>query len=752
MNNKAGQSNRTTASGITWCKSGATVGASVSHAAKNGKVVRLLLLLFALKVASFAQPTPPSFFARPDALGTGCGDFGNLLVGDLNGDGIPDIACNLPVLLGNGDGTFRLGQDIDGSLNAYHYGALTDLNGDGDLDIVFPEYENGLTPDQIGVLLGNGNGTFQKVVLSTSSVIDTGEFTVGVADFNGDGVPDVVELGTAFGVVFFGSGNGSFTAGPGFAVNSNQRTPLSPLFVADMNKDGKPDLVALYGDNELVVLLGNGDGTFQAPIDTALPFPKDPFAIAMAVGDVNGDGIPDVAVTNNTDTVVLLGKGDGSFESSKLVDLPGGDYGLTLADVNGDGILDLINNAVQVAFGKGDGTFKRPIYWPVTPQLGSLTAVVAADLGNDGRTDLITTDFAFFSVLMNTGKGEFKDGIRTAIPGGDVSCAATGDFNGDGVPDIAAVNATGVQIMLGTGKATKPFQAGEAYPVTEALCPLVGDLNGDGIVDLFVPTGSYGGAGSVVAYLGNGDGTFRLGPTSAVSNVQTFALGDFNGDGKLDYATTSNLLAYGNGDGSFGTPNPYIPSISPNALGFSDIVAADLNGDGKPDLVLDDYQAFDGQYLYVLLNEGAAGWSETQVPTDQFLSLLTVGALERNGKLDIVAALPLGLCVFLNNGAGSLSQETCLDGYFDAGGYPLAADVNGDGVPDLILAVEGDMAVFPGEGGAQYPTSPVFYGMMNSPVAAFALNTHHQSPKRGTPDLVEVDGSGVIVTLINETK
>ncbi len=719
------------------------------------RLTALALALVGMCAIASAQPTNPSFYGRMDLQSSNCLSVGVLLVGDVNGDGFPDLVCST-VLLGNGDGTFRTGQSLDlEGVDPFIYGALSDVNGDGNLDVVYPTYDDhdGGATMEFGFNRGNGDGTFQTPVVVSSSVAGTGPFAVGVADVNGDGEPDVVEVGTDYGVVYFGNGIGSFSVGPRLTVGGSGGGLLS-LIIADLNRDGKADLV-VFDFSNFYVLLGNGDGTFQAPLATTTPL-TGIYSGAMAIGDVNGDGILDIAITDDINAYIYLGRGDGTFGSPAAVSLPGGNAGLALADVNGDGILDLVNNATEVAFGKGNGTFARPNYWPVAPDspLDGYGSLAVADLRNDGRNDIITTDGVLSSVLLNNGKGAFEEAIRTTVPGGGTVCAAKGDFNGDGAPDIAIVVPSGIQIMLGTGNAAKPFEAGNLYPVTSPACPVVGDLNGDHIPDLLVPSRPYEGAGSVIAYLGNGDGTFTQGPSSPVSNIQVFTLADFNGDGKLDYATTSNLLAYGNGDGSFGTASSYIPYISPKTTnGFIDVVAGDLTGKAYPDIVLSDYY---GAQLYVLYNEGTAGWKEAVYPIKGCgaIAQLAVGDVNGDGKPDIVGTVTSGLEVFLNEATSGFKQSTCLSTYQvdeSGNGLPIISDVNGDGVTDLVWFDLGDAVVFLGEGSGTF-AAPLFYGSGTLPAGAFALDLHHQSPLHGTPDLVEVDATGVLYTLINETK
>jgi hypothetical protein len=708
-----------------------------------------------------AQPAQPNFYARLDTQGSSCLQFGNLLVTDLNNDGIPDIVCS-PVLLGNGDGTFRQGPQIDfDRADAFGYGAVADVNGDGNIDAVYPVLADGGTPFTnlvFGVSLGNGDGSFQNPLLYYSSVA-TNEFAtyyLVVADFNGDGIPDVAEMGNPNIAIFLGRSDGLFVAGPMITLNGLDQNPIG-IAAADVNRDGHVDLV-VYALNAFYVFLGIGDGTFPSQLTVSTEYTGTGNG-AFAIGDVTGDGIADIVINDNYSdyTFVYPGKGDGTFRSPLTVDFPGGENSsLIIADLNGDGILDLVNDNVDVAFGKGKGKFAVAAYLPTLGgpiSFGGLGAAVA-DLRGNGRLDIVTNNEAFTSVLLNSGKGTFQDDIRTTVPGGGIVCAVTGDFNRDGVPDLVVTVGNSFQVMLGTGRALQPFSVGSVYSVSSPDCPVAGDLNGDGIVDLLVPSGPYQSAGSVVAYLGNGDGTFRQGPSSPVSYIQHFTLGDFNGDGILDYATDSNLLAYGNGDGSFGTAGPYIPHLlkQTSLSGFTALTTADLTGSGRPDIILTNQDWL----LYVLYNKDGKGWEEDIVSSAACFEVyqLAVGDVNGDGKPDLVGSLDSGLAIFLNDGTGKLKAPTCLHSPQDdgnGGGIPLIADVNGDGIVDVTWANLGDAAIFLGEGAGTF-AAPIYFGSGPEPEGVFALDLHGQNPKKGTPDIVEVDATGTLFTLINETK
>jgi hypothetical protein len=203
--------------------------------------------------------------------------------------------------------------------------------------------------------------------------------------------------------------------------------------------------------------------------------------------------------------------------------------------------------------GRGNGTFKPPYLEPVAFS-GSYN-VVLADLRNNGLTDIVTqAGTEVVSVLLNEGKGKFEDGEWFSVPGA-FGCGAPADYNGDGKPDLAMGTPQGITVLLGTGNASAPFTTGPTLPLTFESCPFEGDFNGDGIPDLLVVNGSPSTPGRILIYLGNGDGTFTYKSSTAISTfIGGLVLGDFNHDGKLDVALSSNWLLLGNGDGTFQAP------------------------------------------------------------------------------------------------------------------------------------------------------------------------------------------------------
>lgn len=274
---------------------------------------------------------------------------------------------------------------------------------------------------------------------------------MAIADFNGDGKPDLAIpgpgnenwLGTSV-AVFLGNGDATFQPASDYA------TPTGPIAVAtgDFNGDGKTDLAVVnYGSTKVSLLLGNGDGTFQGHVDYAVGVEPT----SVAVGDFNGDGKLDIAVANQYDGTVsvMLGNGNGTFQNAIIYPVVGGPSGLAAVDVNGDGKLDLVvaNDAVSVLLGNGDGTFQPHVDTAPT----GCSAIVVGDFNGDGIPDVATANefSTTFSVLLGHGDGTFSNPRVFWTESNSLPNSITAaDLNGDGSLDIAVAGQEGIVTVL----------------------------------------------------------------------------------------------------------------------------------------------------------------------------------------------------------------------------------------------------------------------------------------------------------------
>ncbi len=471
--------------------------------------------------------------------------------------------------------------------------AVADVNGDGKPDLLVANYCPGSITcylnSSVGVLLGNGDGTFQPAVTYSSGGPRSEE--VVVADVNGDGKPDLVVANQCFsrsncsvgGVgVLLGNGDGTFQPGVSYSTGSSTAYAVA---VADINGDGKPDLVET--SNGIVgLLLGNGDGTFQ-PVKNI----SADQATAVAIADVNGDGKPDLLLGVAGGIGVLLGNGDGTFQPEVNYSFGGlGASSIAVADVNGDGKLDVVamdgeSGNVSVVLGNGDGTFQPVVTYGGATGLGN-PSVAVADVNGDGKLDLLAVTFQIDSkgdggigVFLGNGDGTFQPEVVFGSGGYYAWSLAVADVNGDGKPDLVAANLqlsaarplkgfVGVLInntIFSTPTATKlisspnPSLVGQAVTFTATVSstagtPPYGEVvtfnNGSAVLG----TGSLSGGSASLTTSSLPAGTFTITAT-------------YPGDSTFVASTSPGLKQVVNPASKFTTSTSIISSLNPSTYG-----------------------------------------------------------------------------------------------------------------------------------------------------------------------------------------
>jgi len=322
-------------------------------------------------------------------------------VADFNGDGKPDVAVanntgnSISILFGNGDGTFVTGRTYP--CRDPQALVAADLNRDGKVDLVAAcQVRPGVG---LLVFLNSSSGFLSPQGYGAYGLPSC----LAVGDFDGDAIPDIVAaVGDAVSFVK-GNGDGSFQPPQSFMAGVS----IDGLAAADLNKDGKLDLVAADQLEGADVLLGNGDGTFAAPayiFDGSQP-------LSVALGDLNRDGNLDLVLADLKDTVTLcLGNGDGTFQAPVTYTVGKEPRSVSLGDFNGDGVLDVAvvlarAGSITVMFGRGDGTFPLLTQFPAGGPDAICWRGVAADLNHDRVLDLVVVDenTASISILMNSG-------------------------------------------------------------------------------------------------------------------------------------------------------------------------------------------------------------------------------------------------------------------------------------------------------------------------------------------------------------
>ena len=629
------------------------------------------------EIPNFAVPRPPVF-------------------ADFNRDGRTDfiLAANSSVwlFLGAGGGQFLPPRAV-GAFGAYDTG---DLNGDGIPDIV-------LGGAVSTVLFGAGDGTFPK-----SLEIGPASQAVHIADTNADGMPDAILRTKDSLLVFLANSDHSFQKPIETALSPDSHGSL----IGDFNRDGVPDLLLPPTEGGLSrrfeILLGCGDGSFVRRT-TSLDHDADVLG-AILVADFNGDKISDVAFGNK----VALADGSGDFAAP--VTLPYA-FLTAVADVNGDGILDLFAHqpfdplyagGTLAMFGKGDGTFgdaasARYINGPERVANGERAILGAADLDGDGVADfiagwwwktqsgLIIGNDGLWALLSN-GDGTFRSprkiaGIRffTALE--------TADFNGDGRLDLAIADFGGSVIRLYLGRADSAFEPVLNYDVGTPPFELTRqDFNGDGIHDLAVLTRTGGPSVASIPLLFGSPRGFLSEPGRIVFPepiyISSLRHADFNGDMKLDLlgAAPELWVGLGNGDGTFRQVRLSVekdtPAVSPL------LRVALLDRDSKDDILTVAPGGENAQALVILLSNGDGTFRS--IPAYSFfggIDGLVAADFTGDGIADVVVTNYFGMYFLLGRGDGSFDPPVP----FVSQAYQpdqqqaiAAADFNGDGKPDLF--------------------------------------------------------------------
>ncbi len=469
---------------------------------------------------------------------------------------------------------------------------------------------------------------------------------VAATDLTGDGIPDLIVIGSTFDTavnVLPGKADGTFGAP---VVTTLDLSNGSLLATGIFNEaGGKTDLVLQTYPSGLAILPGNGDGTFQTPVSLHSG------ADAVTIADVNGDGHLDVVTTASSWIQVFLGDGQGAFTGPFRTPLWSSES-LAVGDVDGDGIPDVVSTRsvggssadTLVYFpGRGDGTF-NPSVTIVTLGGDGFRHVQLADLTGDGKLDIIATKGFTIQVLAGHDDGTFDAPVQTFAPPSPAVFSIS-DFDGDGRPDLALSqtdpfnpsSSGGLDIFLGNGDGSFAYNA--TYATGSGLWALAtadfGNQGRNGVVTVGYPDT----AAWVLA--GNGDGTLRselLNDTG--SAVLALTTADFNEDGRPDIGS----LVYLNAGGSvifysLGGPQGRFSSGGSISAGPSPagLQSGDLNGDGHADLAT---LRRDTSALVVFAGDGHGAftfWTSTSVPTASYGSKLYFADLDGDTVLDVIS-------------------------------------------------------------------------------------------------------------------
>jgi hypothetical protein len=647
-------------------------------------------------------------------------------------------------------------------------------------------------PSNASVLVDEGSGRFVRVKAQGSQVA----VADAIGDLNGDGKPDLVthsnddendtcsesdgvEVCSAYVYVSLSRKNGTFH--PPRIVYESDSADVAAAAVADVNRDGKRDLLIALEDNlngapGVLVMLGAGKGKFRRAqfVPTANP-------VAITAGDVNGDGRPDVVTAGSNGTVTVLLNHGGRLATSRAYRVGSRPTALVIGDLNGDRRPDLAVarssgavHAVTVLLNRGHGSFGSKRSYPT----GNHPASVAiGDLNGDHRPDLATanTPVGTVSVLVNEGGGRFRAKLDYATASTPIA-VAVGKFNSDRRRDLVVPTSYGelgkpVTVLVNTPGLCDVQdvwdvpEASAATTLAAAGCSVgtVSHAASHGfaagrIVGQKPDAGAVLNGGSVDLTVSDGPGPGKIAAAPSFGTAHSYAIpkggdrvaiGDVNGDGAADVVTVScghSVSVFLNtGHGALAARQDYTTAACPQTVAL-----ADLNGDGKPDIVVGGEEGT----ISVLMNQGDGTFG----PKHDYVrggegdladvNYVAVGDLNGDGKPDLATANGFessGVSVLLNNGDGTFAARR--DYHLAAGAESIGiGDFNGDGKLDLVTDEFGDLTVLLNDGGGEFHQA----GVASAGGADYSYVFVGDLTADGYPDVVVVnEGSGAAQVLLD---
>ena len=668
-------------------------------------------VLLADTVGGYMEPISYELGASPRAA----------VLADLSGDTALDLAvvnethAQVTLLFGDGTGALAASTAINLTPGSMPYAIVAaDLNNDTITDLITADTATAT----VTLLVGEGAGTFLEPV---SLPVEHAPEGLWVGDITGDGIADIVTASPDHNTIAILEGTGIAYLPVRLLACGNMPQQIT---AADLDKNGIRDLIAgNAGSGDLSVLYGTGQGLFGEEVRIAMPHPVGHFVIT----DLNSDTIPDIAAALFDKTssdkqsisrfTVLQGHGDGSFGTPAIYGSGWFALGITAADMNNNGHLDLVtadysSNTISIAYNHGDALFESDRRFPVGTSPGP---AIALDFTQDNRNDLVVmnTGSNNLSLLKSSGAGKFEALTSITLTGKPLAMAA-GDLNGDNKQDLVVSLTAKAQVAVYLATGMGNFAGAQSFPILidtsrgapEVLSLALGDMNNDGSLDI-VTGNSRLDSSSVL--LNDGTGQFSAPIVSDVGNYpRDVHLSDTNGDGILDLVFLSSrdpsskddsadprvIRWFGNGDGTFNQENHlrFGTSEAPGMLAM-----ADVTGNGRLDAVTVHPGNNSVFILGGLQNGNFAKASRVYIGYKPIA--VTLADINGDSRADLAVTLNAG-SVVVRFSRGNLEFEGPNNFIVSPGmTKSIVSDVSGDGVLDLIVtnALRNDVGILLGQ-------------------------------------------------------
>jgi len=619
--------------------------------------------------------------------------------GDLDNDGDSDLVVaqqnfsnGFVVLINQGKGIYATPVKYDSAKAALDI-VIADLNNDGKKDVALTNSGVNFDGKSISVYLNTGKGKFGAPANYNVGAYPTG---ITAADLDNDGDYDLTVANNLSDSnnsvsVLINKGNGTFKP----AANFNAGNKSFRIESAKINNDDLPDLIVGNNTQNVTIIFNGGNNNFSSKqvLNVIYTFPVEDASATVRSADFDNDGHSDI-IFSSAHTYHSL-------------------------------------NEIALFTNKGNGSFSTPKFLQLNAFAGTAIDLDTADFNNDGRTDILAANFSGrtgdgYEVILNQGSNNFS--VPDIKPAGQSTYfVAAADVDNDHKVDVITSDFYSIQVTVhqNAGNAVFPLPPFFTTNNSSAGSLDAADIDGDGDLDLVTSASSIAAVGVVVTVLkNNGNGTFTPGVAYSIRGGGVQAkFRDLNGDKKpyLIFATAASTPPYdfhtaiNNGDGTFGSRQTW----SMNACGWSDIEAIDVDGDGDNDAVITEWLGCQNvpnsaRRLFISKNNGHASFASPVIqlinPTP---SCIATGDLNKDGKIDLVTGQSLSIDVHLNNGTNTLFNAPVTYATSESPYDILVTDLNNDGNLDIAACTEFNhegMSVLLGKGNGTFQAAQNYNG------------------------------------------